>query len=82
MGFEGVIATDDLDMGAITETYGPEEAAVLAVLAGNDLLCCTEYAVQYQAVLDAVESERIPVEMLDTAVMRVLRWKQSLGLLY
>lgn len=82
MGFTGVIATDDLDMGAITETYGPEEAAVLAVLAGNDLLCCTEYAVQYQAVLDAVESERIPMEMLDTAVMRVLRWKQSLGLLY
>lgn len=82
MGFEGVIVTDDLAMGAITETYGAGEAAVLAVLAGNDLLCSTEYAVQYQAVLEAVESGRISTEVLDEAVMRILRWKQSLGLLY
>jgi len=82
MGFSGVIVTDDLAMGAISGAYGPEEAAVLAVLAGNDLLCCTEYALQYQAVLDAVENGRIPMAQLDAAVMRILRWKQSLGLLY
>lgn len=82
MGFDGVIVTDDLAMGAITETYGAGEAAVLAVLAGNDLLCSTEYAVQYQAVLEAVESGRIPMALLDEAVMRILRWKQSMGLLY
>lgn len=82
MGFTGVITTDDLAMGAITETYGPEEAAVLAVLAGNDLLCCTEYKVQYPAVLEAVESGRISMEQLDASVMRILRWKQNLGLLY
>lgn len=82
MGFDGVIVTDDLAMGAITETYGAGEAAVLAVLAGSDLLCSTEYPVQYQAVLEAVETGRIPMETLDAAVMRILRWKQSLGLLY
>lgn len=43
MGFDGVIVTDDLDMDAVRETYGPEESAVLAVLAGNDLLCVTDY---------------------------------------
>ena len=82
MGFTGVIVTDDLDMGAITETYGAGEAAVLAVLAGNDLLCSTEYPTQYEAVLEAVTSGRISMEILDAAVLRILKWKQSLGLLY
>lgn len=81
MGFDRVIVTDDLVMQAITDTYGTEEAAVLAVLAGNDLICSTEYRTQYQAVLDAVSSGRIPMETLDRAVMRILTWKQALGLL-
>ena len=81
MGFDGVIVTDDLVMQAITDSYGAGEAAVLAVLAGNDLLCSTEYALQYEAVLEAVEKDRISGEMLDDAVLRVLRWKQELGLL-
>lgn len=81
MGFDGVILTDDLVMDAITDSYGAGEAAVLAVLAGNNLLCSTEYQVQYQAVLDAVNSGRISMEQLDSAVTRVLRWKQDLGLL-
>lgn len=76
MGFDGVIVTDDLVMEAITDLYGASEAAVLAVLAGNDLLCSTEYQVQYEAVLEAVQSGRISQEMLDQAVLRVLRWKQ------
>ncbi|MBQ8835061.1 MAG: beta-hexosaminidase [Oscillospiraceae bacterium] len=81
MGFEGVIVTDDLVMGAITETYGADEAAVLAVLAGNDLLCSTEYQVQYQAVLEAVQDGRISMELLDEAVLRILNWKMELGLI-
>lgn len=81
-GFEGVIVTDDLVMAAITDAYGAEEAAVLAVLAGNDLLCSSEYQIQYPAVLEAVESGRISAKQLDTAVMRVLRWKKELGLIF
>ncbi len=81
MGFEGVIITDDLVMQAISDTYGAGEAAVLAVLAGNDLLCVTEYAVQYEAVLNAVQSGRIRKEMLNAAVRNVLEWKQEIGLL-
>lgn len=81
MGFDGVIVTDDLAMGAITDLYGAEEAAILAVLAGNDLLCCSEYQIQYTAVLEAVRSGRIAEETLDQAVRRILRWKSNLGLL-
>lgn len=82
MGFAGVIVTDDLVMQAITDRYGPEEAAVLAVLAGNDLLCSTEYQIQYPAVLEAVQSGRISVEQLDASVMRILKWKKELGLIF
>ena len=81
MGFDGVIITDDLSMAAITELYGTEEAAVLAVLAGNDLLCTTDFTTQYNAVLAAVEDGRIPVETLDKAVTHVLKWKQQLKLI-
>jgi len=81
MGFDGVIVTDDLVMDAITDTYGAGEAAVLAVLAGNDLLCSTEYAVQYEAVLQAVQDGRISMDQLNASVLRLLRWKQELGLI-
>ena len=59
MGFDGVVMTDDLVMEAITDRYGTGEAAVLAVQAGNDLLCSTDYAEQYSAVLSAVLDGRI-----------------------
>ncbi len=81
MGFQGVIVTDDLAMGAITQLYGEEEAAVLAVLAGNDLLCTWSYRTQYPAVLAAVQDGRISQEQLNQAVARVLQWKYDLGLL-
>ena len=80
MVFGGVIVTDDLVMQAITKLYGDGEAAVLAVLAGNDLLCVTNYATQYEAVLAAVENGRIPIEQVDISVERILRWKHRLGL--
>ena len=81
MGFDGVIMTDDLVMEAVTDRYGTGEAAVLAVQAGNDLLCSTDYAEQYSAVLSAVLDGRIDFDALNASVTRVLKWKQSLGLL-
>ncbi len=81
MAFDGVVITDDLSMDAITQQYGAGEAAVLAVLAGNDLLCSTEYEIQYASVLEACRQGRIPEQTLDTAVERVLRWKEKMGLL-
>ena len=79
MDFDGVIVTDDLVMQAITDRYGAAEAAVMAVQAGCDLLCSTEYTAQYEAVLTAVEEGRIDARTLDAAVYRILRWKQTMA---
>lgn len=81
MGFEGVIITDDLVMQAITDQYGAGEAAVMAVLAGNDLLCSTDYRTQYEAVYAAVLDGRIDIDTLNNAVRNVLEWKTELGLI-
>lgn len=81
LNFNGVIMTDDLIMEAITDYTGSQTAAVTAVQAGNDLLCCSDLENQYPAVLTAVQNQEIPMEQLDRSVKRVLKWKQSLGLL-
>ena len=81
LGFEGVAITDDLTMSAISGQFGAEEAVILALNAGNDLLCCSDYETAYRAILRGLEEGTIPVERLDEAVLRVLRWKQSLGIL-
>lgn len=81
LSFDGVIMTDDLSMAAITDAYGAEEAAVLALLAGNDLLISSEYERQIPAVLDAVRTGRIDEKTLDAAVSRVLLFKLRLNLI-
>lgn len=81
MGFEGVIVTDDLVMKAISDLYGAGESAVMAVLAGNDLLCASEYQVQYEAILQAVKDGRISEDIINNAVMRILKWKSNLELI-
>lgn len=81
LGFEGVILTDDLAMDALKAYAEDGTVAVLAVLAGNDMLVTTDYRTQIPQVLAAVEDGTISLETLDNAVARVLRWKQALGLL-
>ena len=81
LGVQGVILTDDLEMAAVSDAFGVEEAAVLAVLAGNDMLCTTDFIPQLRAVVEAAEAGRIPLQRLRESAERVLRWKQALGLL-
>ena len=81
LGFTGCIITDDLSMGAIQDFCDSGSAAVQAVLAGNDLLCCTDYEVQIPAVLDAVANGTITEARIEESALRVLRWKQDLGLI-
>lgn len=79
--FEGVMITDDLIMEAVTDFAGSEEAAVLAVEAGNDLLISSDYETQMKAVLKAVLEGRLKEERINEAVLRILLWKMKLGLI-
>ncbi|WP_242967042.1 beta-N-acetylhexosaminidase [Flavonifractor sp. An10] len=84
MGFDGVVCTDDLTMGAVSNTYGMGEAAVLAVEAGCDLLLVCHGAdnltAARDALLKAVDSGRISPECLDESVKRILSLKAEYGL--
>lgn len=79
--FDGVIMTDDLSMDALQQYTEDGSAAVLAVLAGNDMLVATDYTVQIPQVLSAVKDGTISTARLDDAVFHVLKWKQRLGLI-
>ena len=68
-------------MEAITEYIESSSAAVDAVLAGCDMLCSSDFAVQYEAILEAVKAEEITESRINESVLRVLRWKLELGLM-
>jgi beta-N-acetylhexosaminidase len=77
LGFTGVIVSDGLEMRAVSDVYGIPEAAVLAVLAGTDLLCLGRdqdqqmYTDVRDALIEAVRSGRMPGERLEDAAARV-----------
>ncbi len=81
LGFDGVIMTDDLAMQAVTDFTGDENAAVLAVQAGNDLLISSDFITQYNAVLDAVKAGTLRESDIEQAAQRVILWKIQLGLI-
>ncbi len=81
LGFRGVIITDDLSMDAIKGYSGEDVAAVLAVLAGNDLLIASDFELQIPAVLDAIKDGTILESRIDASVLRILKWKLNLGIL-
>ena len=55
-------------MGAITQYTHDRASAVQAVLAGNDLLCCSTYERQVPAVLDAIADGTIPLARIEQSV--------------
>ncbi|MDE2762491.1 MAG: glycoside hydrolase family 3 protein, partial [Gemmatimonadota bacterium] len=81
MGFGGILFTDALRMGAITDGYGAGEAAVLALEAGSDVLLAPDgIGATIEAVTGAVESGRLTRERIDRSVRRLLEAKARLGL--
>jgi beta-N-acetylhexosaminidase len=86
MRYDGVVLTDDLEMHAIVDHYGPGDAAVRAFLAGCDmLLICKERdreIAAFEAVEKAVASGAIVTARLDQSVARIQRIKQRYLLPY
>ncbi|MEG0614635.1 MAG: glycoside hydrolase family 3 N-terminal domain-containing protein [Oscillospiraceae bacterium] len=81
LNFDGVIMTDELGMDAIEKyTYG-DDVAVLAVIAGNDLIVSTNFTEQYESLMNAVNSGKIDVKRIDESVMRILEWKIKMGII-
>ena len=80
LGYAGAVCTDCMEMKAITDGWGAGESAVLAVLAGVDMLLFSHTRQQqeaaYHALLQAVECDRIPLERIDRSVARIQTLKR------
>lgn len=82
LGYDGVVITDSLAMGAIAQEYSSADCAVMALDAGVDILLMPEdYAAAFEGVVQAVEDGRLSMERIDESVRRVLELKDQLGLL-
>lgn len=91
LGFDGVICSDAMNMGAITSNFGETQAAVMALQAGSNLLCLPtsltsladvpKLEALYQAIRTAVADGSLPQSQLDEAVTRVLKLKLKSGII-
>jgi len=87
MNYQGVIMTDDLDMGAIRKSFSLKQAIIMALQAGNDLLLLSNSlsydedlptrAVQW--ITAAVKDGRISQSELTASYNRVMRVKKSVS---
>lgn len=78
LGFDGVIITDALNMSAISEYHSAEEAAVLALRAGCDMLLMPEdFEAAYNGVLQAVQDGVISEERINDSLRRIYRIKYA-----
>lgn len=80
LGFEGLVITDSLRMGAIAERFDSAEAAVAAFEAGADILLMpSDFHTARQGILDAVHDGHISEERIDESLCRILRARASLA---
>ena len=81
LGFQGIIITDCLEMGAIQSYYGTANGAVEAVKAGAQLLCISHtpglVIESIHRIEAAVKSGEIKEELIDRAVENILKWKRA-----
>ncbi|TKJ40931.1 hypothetical protein CEE36_08675 [candidate division TA06 bacterium B3_TA06] len=85
LGFQGVIITDDMQMGGISKHYDLPEACVMSINAGADIILHCQFLKGlataeecYECVLKAAYSGEIPRKRLDEAVYRILILKEDL----
>jgi beta-N-acetylhexosaminidase len=76
LGYKGLVITDCLNEKAVSEYYSSEEAAILALKAGCDMILCPENFEQaYNGVLKAVQEGTISEERVNDALRRIYRIK-------
>lgn len=80
MGYQGVVITDAMNMTAITANHAADEAAVLAVNAGADMILMPEdFGKAYNGVIDAVNNGTIEEYRINEAVVRIVKAKLALS---
>lgn len=78
LGYDGIVLTDALNMQAVTGQYTSSQAAVEAILAGNDMILMPmDFHSAYEGILDAVARGAITQERLDESLRRILKVKQN-----
>ena len=76
MGYDGIVITDAMNMGAIVNNYSESEATVLAIEAGCDIILSpVNMEKARQAIIDAVESGEINERRIDESLRRIYRVK-------
>jgi beta-N-acetylhexosaminidase len=80
MGYRGLVTTDCMEMKAVTNKYGPSESAVLAALAGANIVLFShtrEYQEEvYAALLESAKTGRLSLHQIDYSVLRISEMKQ------
>lgn len=82
LGYNGVIITDSMAMGAVADNYTSAEAAVTAVKAGVDIVLMPQNLDEaFNGVMNAVTDGEISMERLDESVLRILKMKAKYKLI-
>lgn len=82
LGYDGVIITDSMSMGAIALNYQPGDAAVKAIDAGADIILMPgSIKSSFEAVKAALDDGTLTIGQIDKSVMRVLKLKEKYGIL-
>lgn len=81
LNFSGIVMTDDLAMDAVKSYVENEEAAVQAVLAGNDIIISSDFVSQKQEILKAIQEKKINEDIINKAVRRILSMKIAYGII-
>ena len=78
LGYQNIIITDGMEMGAITTQYSSEEAAVNSIKAGVDIVLGPKnFVPAFEAVLKAVEKGTITEERINQSIRRILKMKKQ-----
>ena len=80
LGYQNIIISDGMEMGAITQQYSSAEAAVGCIKAGVDIVLGPQvFTEAFDAVVEAVENGTITEQRIDESVRRILKMKQSIS---
>jgi beta-N-acetylhexosaminidase len=83
LDFQGLVVTDDMEMGAILRNYGIGEACKLAIKAGEDMLLICASIEQitegFRSVLEAVENGEISESRIDESLQRIFSIKSQMS---